>query len=286
MLDPSNISEALRSRITLLVPSRPGLQFDDLPFATTNVFNTDVFREPGFNPVKPRIPKSSDVASLLSTKSNSISGSSHGSMSRDMSVKSTRPIYPTTVLVNKDGERLDGKLGAIDSGALERMKERLKRERLCHSFSLKGNCTNRRCQATHDHTMSREEVIALAKITRHTTPCTHGVDCRSAVCMYGHTCPHTPCHKGTDCAFRVFHGKDLRQVRSLEGKHDSRAQKDYSRKYEHELRVLDAEPLLEFDKGQAPFGPDRYPVLTPSNVLVIEKPVPPRIPATLTPQEA
>ena len=255
--------------------------------------NPEVFREPGAMPVRPIVPKSPKLApplsirsSSLSTRSNSVSGSSHGSMPRDLSVPPTSPIYPTTVFVNKDGERLDDQLGALNSGASERIKERLKRQNLCHHFSLKGKCTARRCPATHDPTMSHDEVVALAKYIRRTTPCNHGSNCRSAMCMFGHVCPHIPCNKGTDCAFHKFHGKDRRRAGRWDGKHEVRAQVDSSRKYEHELRILNEEPLLEFDKGQAPFGPDRYPVLTPSNALAIEKPVPPRTPASLTPQEA
>ena len=255
--------------------------------------NPEVFREPGAMPVRPTFPKPPNVApplsirsSSLSTRSNSVSGSSHSSMPRDLFVPPTKPIYPTTVFVNKDGERLDDQLGALNSAASERIKERLKRQSLCHSFSLKGKCTARRCTATHDPTMSQDEVVALAKLIRRTTPCTYGSDCRSVMCMFGHVCPHIPCQKGTDCVFHKFHGKDRRRAGRWEGKHDVRAQTDSSRKYEHELRVLNEEPLLEFDKGQVPFGPDRYPVLTPSNVLATEKPMPPRTPANLTPQEA
>ena len=263
---------------------RLGWQYEDLRFPTLQM-DSNVFREPGHIVLRQAIPKAMKVTSSNSTRSSSISGGSNSSTQRDPMPSPNRPLYPTDVFVNKDSERLDGKIGEQNAMASESVKRRLKQQNVCFGFHLKGKCMARKCPSSHDRTFSQDEVIALGKIVRRTTPCSFGSGCRSAICMFGHTCPHTPCGKGSSCPFQKFHGKDLRQPRIWAGKFEPRGRKVHESKYEHDLRVLNEEPLVEFEKGQMPIETDRYPVLKPSIVTVTERPMPPKTPAVLVPQK-
>lgn len=283
LLEPHRVNDALISRVTLVEPSRLGWQYKDLPFPSMKM-NSNIFRDPGHIVGRQATPKAMNVASPSSTRSSSVSGS-NCSTPRDPLTSPNRPLYPVDIVLNKDNERLDGKIGEQNVMASESVKRRLTEQNVCFSFHLKGKCMARRCPSSHDRTFSQDEVIALAKVVRRTTPCNFGSACRSAVCMFGHTCPHTPCGKGSSCPFQKFHGKDLRQPRSWAGKLEPRGRKFHESKYEHDLRVLNEEPLVEFEKGQMPIETDRYPVLKPSVVTVTERPMPPKTPAVLVPQK-
>lgn len=282
-LEPYKANEAMVSRLTLLEPSRFGWQYTDLPFATTSM-NSNVFREPG-QIVKPANPRSSKITSLNSTRSSSISSSNHSSTIKDIMISPNRPVYPVAVLLNKNNERLDGMIGKLDPQASESIKQHLNRQNLCLNFHLKGKCRGRNCNFSHDRRLSQDEVVALGKLIRRTTPCVQGLSCRSTVCMYGHSCPHTPCNKGSTCPFARFHGKDLHLPKSSPSAYESRGRRDHETRYEHDLRVLNEEPLVEFERGQAPIETDRYPVLKPSVLTVTEKTLPPKTPAVLAPSK-
>lgn len=245
---------------------------------------SNIFREPGHTVGRQAIPKAIKATSPNSTRSSSISGNSNISTPRESMTSPNRPLYPTDVLLNKDNERLDGKIGEHNVMASESVKRRLTEQNVCFGFHLKGKCTARRCPSSHDRTFSQDEVVALGKIVRRTTPCSFGSACRSGVCMFGHTCLHTPCGKGSSCPFQKFHGKDLRQPRIWAGKLEPRGRKVHESKYEHDLRVLNEEPLVEFEKGQMPIETDRYPVLKPNVITIKERPMPPKAPAILVPQ--
>ncbi|KAG6997507.1 hypothetical protein G7Y79_00040g076720 [Physcia stellaris] len=246
LLEPHRVNDALISRVTLVEPSRLGWQYKDLPFPSMKM-NSNIFRDPGHIVGRQATPKAMNVASPSSTRSSSVSGS-NCSTPRDPLTSPNRPLYPVDIVLNKDNERLDGKIGEQNVMASESVKRRLTEQNVCFSFHLKGKCMARRCPSSHDRTFSQDEVIALGKVSK-------------------------------------FHGKDLRQPRTWAGKLEPRGRKFHESKYEHELRVLNEEPLVEFEKGQMPIETDRYPVLKPSVVTVTERPMPQKTPAVLVPQK-
>ena len=119
------------------------------------------------------------------------------------------------VLLNVNNDRVDSKLGKIESKAMDSFMERHKKNKLCHYHYLSGSCHTHNCTYTHHIQLSGEDTNILRYITRRLA-CAQLSGCRKADCMYGHLCPYESggfCHKGETCHFKAVHGVDRAAVK-------------------------------------------------------------------------
>ncbi|EQL00345.1 C-x8-C-x5-C-x3-H type zinc finger protein [Ophiocordyceps sinensis CO18] len=73
--------------------------------------------------------------------------------------------------------------------ALEYIKKRKDKEKLCNNHFLRGPCTKGdACHFYHNYKPSADEINAISVLARQ-NPCTNGQDCVQEDCIYGHHCP-------------------------------------------------------------------------------------------------
>ncbi|MCJ1356111.1 MAG: hypothetical protein MMC33_006105 [Icmadophila ericetorum] len=136
---------------------------------------------------------------------------SNGNLAADMVESTTqeiaqdwRSIYHKSIILNKNGQRLDPKIPMGSREAEWSLGVRQKKSKLCYDHLLAGCCRSVRCPLNHDPINSHEE-LCLRKILRKKV-CPNGLACRSFDCYFGHQCPFPVCYYGQDCQFAKSHG--------------------------------------------------------------------------------
>lgn len=77
--------------------------------------------------------------------------------------------------------------------ALEYIKKRKDKEKLCNNHFLRGPCTKGdACHFYHNYKPSADEINAISVLARQ-NPCTNGQDCVQEDCIYGHHVSVSPC---------------------------------------------------------------------------------------------
>ncbi|KIW28928.1 uncharacterized protein PV07_04780 [Cladophialophora immunda] len=116
------------------------------------------------------------------------------------------------VLRNKMGHRVDAPLSYSQQDFA-----RLSARKLCNWFHLRGSCPYLEkygnCQHEHGRRLPEEQWPALRANARR-TPCSFGLSCNVADCLYGHRCPHGDnCARGAQCKFPPdMHDVDVKIV--------------------------------------------------------------------------
>ncbi|KDN62951.1 hypothetical protein CSUB01_07000 [Colletotrichum sublineola] len=93
----------------------------------------------------------------------------------------------------------------INPTALDNIKKRTGRDKLCNNHYLRGPCAKGdECCFEHKYKPNADEINAIALLTR-LNPCTSGQDCDVENCIYGHHCPSVTGNTCTHpfCKFRV-----------------------------------------------------------------------------------
>ncbi|KAK4193999.1 hypothetical protein QBC40DRAFT_291545 [Triangularia verruculosa] len=77
----------------------------------------------------------------------------------------------------------------VSQTALDNLKKRKDSNKLCNNHYLRGPCSKGdSCNFEHNYKPSREELVAIAFLTR-LNPCSGGQECDVDDCIYGHHCP-------------------------------------------------------------------------------------------------
>ncbi|TKW53139.1 hypothetical protein CTA1_1280 [Colletotrichum tanaceti] len=77
----------------------------------------------------------------------------------------------------------------VNQVALDNIKKRTGRDKLCNNHYLRGPCAKGdECCFEHKYKPNPDEINAIALLTR-LNPCTSGQDCDVDNCIYGHHCP-------------------------------------------------------------------------------------------------
>ncbi|GKT49920.1 uncharacterized protein ColSpa_10101 [Colletotrichum spaethianum] len=93
----------------------------------------------------------------------------------------------------------------INQPALDNIKKRTGRDKLCNNHYLRGPCAKGdECCFEHKYKPNPDEINAIALLTR-LNPCTNGQDCDVENCIYGHHCPSVTGNTCTHpyCKFRI-----------------------------------------------------------------------------------
>ncbi|WYZ37371.1 hypothetical protein EsH8_II_000877 [Colletotrichum jinshuiense] len=93
----------------------------------------------------------------------------------------------------------------INQTALDNIKKRTGRDKLCNNHYLRGPCAKGdECCFEHKYKPNTEEISAIAHLTR-LNPCTSGQECDVENCIYGHHCPSVTGNICTHpyCKFKV-----------------------------------------------------------------------------------
>ncbi|KZL86930.1 c-x8-c-x5-c-x3-h zinc finger protein [Colletotrichum incanum] len=93
----------------------------------------------------------------------------------------------------------------INQTALDNIKKRTGRDKLCNNHYLRGPCAKGdECCFEHKYKPNPDEINAIALLTR-LNPCTSGQDCDVDNCIYGHHCPSVTGNTCTHpyCKFRI-----------------------------------------------------------------------------------
>ena len=100
------------------------------------------------------------------------------------------------MLFNRHDERLDPDLPKADSGAIQRMFDRINKHKVCNAYHLNGNCDKGEyCDYDHGVKMTPGELLALKHHARRRC-CPLRTECFDFNCVFGHSCPY-----GADCHF-------------------------------------------------------------------------------------
>ncbi|OHF00309.1 hypothetical protein CORC01_04290 [Colletotrichum orchidophilum] len=84
----------------------------------------------------------------------------------------------------------------INPTALDNIKKRTGKDKLCNNHYLRGPCAKGdECCFEHKYKPNADEINAIAHLTR-LNPCTSGQECDVDNCIYGHHCPSV---MGTTC---------------------------------------------------------------------------------------
>ncbi|KXH56812.1 hypothetical protein CSAL01_11000 [Colletotrichum salicis] len=84
----------------------------------------------------------------------------------------------------------------INSTAMDNIKKRMGKDKLCNNHYLRGPCAKGdECCFEHKYKPNADEINAIAHLTR-LNPCTSGQECDVDNCIYGHHCPSIT---GTTC---------------------------------------------------------------------------------------
>ncbi|TQN73939.1 hypothetical protein CSHISOI_01494 [Colletotrichum shisoi] len=95
---------------------------------------------------------------------------------------------PQTLAWNPGQRGLDPPI-PINQVALDNIKKRTGRDKLCNNHYLRGPCAKGdECCFEHKYKPNPDEINAIALLTR-LNPCTSGQDCDVDNCIYGHHCP-------------------------------------------------------------------------------------------------
>ncbi|OLN92134.1 hypothetical protein CCHL11_01648 [Colletotrichum chlorophyti] len=111
---------------------------------------------------------------------------------------------PQTAVWNPGSRGLDPPI-PINQTALDNIKKRTGRDKLCNNHYLRGPCAKGdECCFEHKYRPNADEINAIAHLTR-LNPCTSGQDCDVENCIYGHHCPSMQGNTCTHpyCKFRV-----------------------------------------------------------------------------------
>ena len=213
ILDPYKHNAAATSRITLLQGPRSGREYSQLPFEKLKL--NDLFREAALTPnnaIHPASPGAS-FTNLPWRPAESREKTSNGLVEKPTTF--SRAVYPRNIYLNEDKERVDDFFPEPNAGDWANFNRRLKQQKICNEYTLKGSCNNKQCAFAHIPDLPPGEVYALAKSAR-LTACSAGSACRSFVCAYGHVCPNDgDCTRGNKCFFKKVHGVDIIAVEEL-----------------------------------------------------------------------
>lgn len=119
-----------------------------------------------------------------------------------------------TVHLNDKGERVDypTKLNP-DRHFINKLRDR--QPRLCNHHYLLPFCATRDCPYEHDHSISNQELEALAYLSRG-QPCPASTYCQDNCCVRGHMCPDgRNCWYGSRCKFVDTHDMDTKPASVL-----------------------------------------------------------------------
>ncbi|KAK1481479.1 hypothetical protein CCUS01_04592 [Colletotrichum cuscutae] len=84
----------------------------------------------------------------------------------------------------------------INATAMDNIKKRTGKDKLCNNHYLRGPCAKGdECCFEHKYKPNPDEINAIAHLTR-LNPCTSGQECDVENCIYGHHCPSVT---GTTC---------------------------------------------------------------------------------------
>jgi hypothetical protein len=203
ILDPYKHSTGPVSRITLLQGPRPGREYFKLPFETLKLHN--LFREAplpdnGIQQVKP--DNSHTKIPWRPTRGHDSAG--NGCV--DKPTTFDHPVYPRSIYLNEDNERVDDPFPEPDADDWAKFYRRIKQQRICNDYTFRGHCANKQCPFAHLPDLPLGEVRVLANRAR-LTPCHLGSACRSHGCVNGHVCPDDEnCTRGIKCKFARVHG--------------------------------------------------------------------------------
>ena len=208
ILDPYKHDPASKSRITLLHGSQLGKEYTNLPFNTIKL--NGIFREAALaSSSNNQQARSGDSFTIVPSRLERSHEHVNSGVS-DTTAVFTRAVYPRHILLNVHDERVDAPFPEPRAEDWTNFNQRIKQQKLCNDYTLKGHCDNQKCVYAHIPDLHLGEVWALAKRVRFSF-CTQGSKCRSADCVYGHVCPHGDvCPRGNKCSFKKVHGKDAR----------------------------------------------------------------------------
>ena len=106
------------------------------------------------------------------------------------------------VAVNQNQHRLDAYILPPSNDAVNRLKARSDRQKLCNSKHLIGKCDNENC--AYDHSPITEDLRPALELLSRSMPCPKRGDCRNENCVYGHVCQRTDCkHRGGKSFCRI-----------------------------------------------------------------------------------
>ena len=106
------------------------------------------------------------------------------------------------VAVNQNQHRLDAYIPPPTNDAINRLKARSDRQKLCNSKHLIGKCDNENCG--YDHSPITEDLRPALELLSRSMPCPKRGDCRNENCVYGHICQRTDCkHRGGKSFCRI-----------------------------------------------------------------------------------
>ncbi|KAL2352892.1 C-x8-C-x5-C-x3-H type zinc finger protein [Cryomyces antarcticus] len=111
------------------------------------------------------------------------------------------------ILLNAYEERLDPELPRADKNAVNRLHERIKREKVCNDYHIRGTCeAGKYCDYAHGERLSPSEQLALRHKARARS-CPSRSACRHFDCTFGHVCPY-----GEDCQFEQCYFRELHNI--------------------------------------------------------------------------
>jgi len=192
-LDVIRSERSMCDRVTLLKSFQTGREYGDLPFNSVHL--PSLFRT---HPLSTSTAKN-HLKNGIATTSPGLSYAARVKLSNDNIIKGTTPsaankIFPSVILVNAKGERLDTFLPKPSKATFtnfHRKKRELEangKRGPCNLHFLCGLCplSPSECQFWHGG-FDKADISALKWFMRFQR-CDKGLRCRSASCYYGHVC--------------------------------------------------------------------------------------------------
>ncbi|KAF2834704.1 hypothetical protein M501DRAFT_917682, partial [Patellaria atrata CBS 101060] len=125
-----------------------------------------------------------------------------------ISIAPIKPVARKYLVLNMYDERLDLALQKPDRTAMDSLRARVKKQKVCNDYHVLGKCDNDRyCTYSHAPKLTAGELLSLKQMARFRC-CDKWSDCRDIDCYYGHTCPNDDCRYDDICYFRDLHSMD------------------------------------------------------------------------------
>lgn len=212
-LEDYTANPSLVARVTLLHGFRVGREFGALQCQSMkmeSVFRSDLVRSPSAPTKSPA--SDSDMASSTKGLTWAQIG---GQGNAKVNPTSTNTVDPGSglVLVNADGQRVDGQLPVPPKDALDSWhhKTKVAGVKFCRMYHLSGYCGGG-CSYSHGPLSEGEKLVCRRQLRLEA--CHARLQCRDPNCFYGHNCS---CRKRQTCKFSSeMHDVDVSTAKSCE----------------------------------------------------------------------
>ncbi|KAK4995103.1 hypothetical protein LTR66_005011 [Elasticomyces elasticus] len=153
--------------------------------------------QPTIAPFMPDMKSPSPAPSSNSADGNGTSWAAigkNGNTTKTINVAPKKAVPKKSLLLNTYEERIDEPLPRVDPAAMNRLYDRIKRQKVCNNYHLLGSCeAGKYCDYQHGEKLSPGELLALKQKARGRS-CPNRTGCRDFDCINGHMC-----HYGVNC---------------------------------------------------------------------------------------